>query len=468
MTAGAVARPKVGIQGLGFVGAAMAAAVARAQHPDGTPRFDVIGVDLPTRSGRSRVDAIRAGRFPFRTSDATLEACVAEAVARGNLTATTDTEAFRSTDVAIVDIHLDVDFESKSADFAGLRAAVLTLAQMMAPGGLVIIETTVPPGTCRAVIAPEIEAGLAARGLARDALRIAHSYERVMPGPDYLDSIVNFWRVFAGIDDASADACRAFLEQIIDTTRFPLTQLSSTTASELAKVMENTYRATTIALMDEWGRFAEAAGVDMFEVVDAIRVRPTHNNIRQPGLGVGGYCLTKDPLFGVVAANSFGLGGSFPLTEAALAINREMPLHAVDRLREALGGTLNRRRILLLGVAYRSDVDDTRHAPSEMFFRAARDEGATVSCHDPMVAEWAETGQRCLEELPAAAEFDAVVFAVAHRAYAALDIAGWLAGAHAIVLDANAVLSRTQRDALAGAGIALISVGRGGRPSTAR
>ena len=117
-----------------------------------------------------------------------------------------------------------------------------------------------------------------------------------MPGPDYVDSIENFYRVFSGLDKKSELKVEEFLRTIIRTDEYPLTKLENTNATEIAKVLENSYRAKNIAFMVEWSRFAEEAGVNLYEVIDAIKMRPTHSNMMYPGIGVGGYCLTKDPL----------------------------------------------------------------------------------------------------------------------------------------------------------------------------
>ena len=114
-----------------------------------------------------------------------------------------------------------------------------------------------------------------------------------MPGKNYFDSIINYWRVYAGIDKKSADRCERFLSKIINIKDYPLSRLKNTISSECGKVLENSYRAVNIAFMEEWGRFAEDANIDIYEIVKSIRLRPTHQNIRQPGFGVGGYCLTK-------------------------------------------------------------------------------------------------------------------------------------------------------------------------------
>lgn len=460
----APSRPLVCVQGLGFVGAAMAAAVASAVDESGNPRFDVMGVDIATPEGSRRIAAINSGSFPFDTSDAKLSAAVQAARSRGNLAATSDLAAYEAAHIVIVDIHLDVTGSGLNAevDFSGFRKAIGTIAERAPAGCLVIVETTVPPGTCAKIVAPELAAGLTRRGLPADSLLLAHSYERVMPGDHYFDSIVNYWRVYSGHDQRAAEACRAFLSAIINTQDYPLTQLHHTTASETAKVLENSYRATTIAFMEEWGRFAEQAGFDLFSVVDAIRKRPTHTNMRTPGFGVGGYCLTKDPLLALVGARDLlGLDGhDFPFCRAAVEANRIMPLHTLHRLDAILGG-LAGRRILLAGISYRPAVADTRFSPSQTMVEAARAAGAEILCHDPLVGFWDEMGEEVPAALPAADCLDAVVMAVGHAEYATLDFSAWLKDARPLFFDANGVLGEAQRNALRQLGCRVESIGRG-------
>jgi len=459
-------RPVVCVQGLGFVGTAMAIATAAARDARGEPCYDVIGVDLPTPQGSARVAAINAGELEFSSNDAELLRYLRLGREQGNISATTDESIYAHADVVLVDIHLDVEFAPGRAphvDFTGFKAAIRVLGRHLKPGALVIVETTVPPGTCERVVVPTLAAELKRRGLPEDAVLVAHSYERVMPGRDYLKSITNFWRVYSGATPAAADACERFLSQVINVAEYPLTRLPTMTASETAKVLENSYRAANIAFIHEWGRFAEQAGVDLFAVLDAIRVRPTHNNIRQPGFGVGGYCLTKDPAFVMVSsAQLLGLKDlEFPFCELAMRTNAAMPLHSLQRLRAALGGELSGRRILMLGVSYRQDVGDTRYSPSEVFVRRAEAEGASVVAHDPLVEWWPELDRSVAVELPDPKQFDAVVLAVPHSEYAQLDVAAWLQGAAAVVLDANHVLTPTQIAQMNECGLRPLFVGRG-------
>ncbi|MEQ8662316.1 MAG: nucleotide sugar dehydrogenase, partial [Gammaproteobacteria bacterium] len=409
--------------------------------------------------------ALHGGHFPYATSDGALMAAAAAAKTCGNLAATTDADAYALAAIAIVDVHLDVveDAAGIRADTSVLEAAVRTLGARLPAGALVIVETTVPPGTCERVVAPILAAACAERGLAADAIALAHSYERVMPGPDYLRSITNFWRVYAGRDDAAAAACAAFLEKVINVRDYPLRRLASMTASETAKVLENSYRAANIAFIDEWGRLAEAWGIDLFEVLDAVRDRPTHDNIRQPGFGVGGYCLTKDPLLPLASARAFlpGLPLDFPFAELAVRVNRAMPAANLARITALLGGSLAGRALLLMGVAYRAEVDDTRYAPAAAFYHAAVAAGATVRCHDPLVRHWDELDLAIAPALPPAEAVDAIVFAVPHAAYRELDVVGWLGAARPLVYDCDNVLPGTMRATLRAHGCRVESTGRG-------
>jgi UDP-N-acetyl-D-glucosamine dehydrogenase len=453
------------IQGLGFVGAAMAVALSSVRTDEGEPVFDVTGVDLPTAAGRQRIDALNDGRFPFETTDEALRAAATQAATAGNLRATDDPTAFGDADIIVVDVNLDVDRsdDEPRVDFGPLQDAIRAIGENMRPSALVIVETTVPPGTCDKIVIPALQDALGRRDCDRDDFLLAHSYERVMPGTDYLQSITHYWRVYAGLTPAAAAACGAFLEQLIDTKTYPLTRLDTLIASETAKIMENSYRATNIAFIEEWARFAEAVGIDLFQVIDAIRLRPTHNNIRQPGFGVGGYCLTKDPLLaGIAARDLIGRRDlAFPFSESAVRTNEAMPLVSLDRLEGMLGGNLTGKCVLIMGITYRQDVSDTRYSPSEAFARAARQRGAEVVAHDPLVEHWEELDMDVNTELPPAETVDGVVFAVPHGSYRDLDLGEWLNGTRPVVLDSNNVLTSTQRDAVIDAGCTYASIGRG-------
>ena len=454
---------KVCIQGLGFVGSAMATAVAIARDNNGKLIYDVVGVDLPNKTGEERVSAINKGEFPFPISDDRLLFAVSKAHKNGNLRATTDQSEYSQADIVVVDVHLDIPYLENQPQliFTEFVNAIRTIGQNVSPGALIIIETTVPPGTCEKIVIPTLHMELKKRQLDTDSIHVAHSYERVMPGDSYLESIVDYWRVFAGFTEKSGNLCEEFLTNVVNVDEYPLTRLSSTIASETAKVMENTYRATNIAFIDEWTKYAETVGIDMFEVIEAIKVRPTHSNIRFPGLGVGGYCLTKDPAFAPAASRQlFNKSIDFPFSKMAVRINHEMPLHTVQRLISLLGSPLKGRRILVCGVSYREGIGDSRFSPSEILVRELLREGADVSCHDPYLTYWDELEQILPKQLQSPADYSAVIMAVPHKQYRELNLSDWALGA-ALVLDANSVFNKEQRNLARMKGIRVESIGRG-------
>ena len=233
-------RKLVCVQGLGFVGAAMSLAIAQARAESGGPLYNVIGIDLPGEAGEKKAEALNSGEFPFESSDRKLIRAAKQARTEGNLFAVTDAAYFQFADIVVVDINLDVAYRGDGEPYLDLdmfRAAIRTLGRTIREETLVVVETTVPPGTCEKVVRPILREEFAKRGMDPARIYVAHSYERVMPGENYLDSIVNYWRVYSGVDQASADRCEAFLKSVIFTENYPLTRLGSTTASEIAKVL---------------------------------------------------------------------------------------------------------------------------------------------------------------------------------------------------------------------------------------
>jgi UDP-N-acetyl-D-glucosamine dehydrogenase len=199
-----------------------------------------------------------------------------------------------------------------------------------------------------------------------------------------------------------------------------LTRLGNTQATEMAKVLENSYRAMNIAFMVEWSRFAEEAGVDIYEVVNAIRMRPTHKNIMLPGLGVGGYCLTKDPLLASWAKmNLFGSEEPLEQSEKGVHINDQMPLFAFQFLQSQYTGSLKEKKVLLLGVSYLNDVGDTRFTPVQGLFERLVDAGCQVTLHDPHVALWEEKELKVNNNLDDVLKqsYDIVIISTGHKEY---------------------------------------------------
>ena len=411
------------VQGLGFVGAVMSIVVSNSSKKD----YAVIGVDR--KESIEIIDNINNGVFPIKSSDPKIEEYYQNSIKKGNFLATYDTSAYSYASVIIVDINLDVQKNSDSkgnlnsydVDLNPFKNAIRTIGKNCKEDVLVLVETTVPPGTCMKVVKPIIEEELRKRHLSVDKIKIGHSYERVMPGPEYINSIKNFYRVYSGIDENSALETEKFLKTIISTSEYPLTRLVNTNATEMAKVLENSYRAMNIAFAVEWSRYAEEAGVNLYEIVNAIRMRPTHSNLMYPGIGVGGYCLTKDPLLASWAKiNHFNSDDNLEQSERGVKINDKMPHYAFDFMKKAFAlESIINKKILLLGVSYRSDVGDTRYSPVEPFYLNCVDNKAIVDTHDPYVQYWEEINIKVSQDLEEKLDmtWDIIVFSAAHSEY---------------------------------------------------
>ncbi|MDH7503692.1 MAG: nucleotide sugar dehydrogenase [Verrucomicrobiota bacterium] len=450
-------REVVVVVGLGFVGAVMAAVVASARDKTGKPSKFVIGVQRPSPRSFWKIPLLNRGVSPVKSEDPEVDELIQRCVKEDRtLVATYNLEALKLADVVVVDVQCDYLKESLgnvrtgAADMEALEASIATIAEHIQPDALVLIETTVAPGTTEQVAYPIMKKAFEQRGIQSDPL-LAHSYERVMPGRNYVASIRDFWRVCSGINEVARERVVRFLESVLNTEKFPLTVLDKPVESETAKIVENSYRATILAFLDEWSVFAERNGVDLKKVIDAIKVRPTHSNIIFPGPGIGGYCLPKDGGLGMWAyEHIFGWNDDiFRITPMAVDINDTRSLRPPQLVRDALrnmGKPLAAADVLILGASYREDVGDTRYSGSEIIVRKLAEMGANVHVHDPYVEHWWEfeaqdtyphpgyslarffhrqdglKNLRVQRDLAAALkDMDAVVLAVRHKEYLELD-----------------------------------------------
>jgi nucleotide sugar dehydrogenase len=309
-------------------------------------------------------------------------------------------EVLSLADVVVVDVQCDYlkeslgDVRTGLTDMAALEQSLGVIAQHIQPNALVLIETTVAPGTTEQVAYPIMKKEFKKRGIKSDPL-LAHSYERVMPGRNYVASIRDFWRVCSGINEEAKKRVVKFLNEVLNTAEYPLTVMDRPIESETAKIVENSFRATLLAFLDEWSLYAERNGVDLLKVINAIKVRPTHSNIIFPGPGIGGYCLPKDGGLGIWAYKHISgwEDDIFKITPLAIDINDTRGLHAAQLTRDALrnmGQPIAAAEVLVLGAAYREDVGDTRYSGSEIVIRKLAEMGAEIRVHDPYVQHWWE------------------------------------------------------------------------------
>ena len=488
------------VMGIGFVGVVMAAVVADSvDKKTGKPKRFVIGMQRPSSRSFWKIPLLNRGISPVKAEDPEVAPMIARCInEKKTLTATFTYDALCLADVLVVDVQCDFikqdlgNLKSGYADISALETSFKEIGANISPTCLVLIETTVPPGTTEYIAYPIIKKAFASRGI-KDEPLLSHSFERVMPGKDYVRSIKDFWRVCSGINARSREKVTRFLSDIINVEDYPLTVLDRPIESETCKIVENSYRATLLAFLDEWSRFAETNGVDLIKVIQAIKVRPTHNNIIFPGPGIGGYCLPKDGGLGLWAyKHLMGFENDiFKITPQAININDTRALHATQLVRDALrnmGRIVASSQICLLGASYREDVGDTRYSGSELIIRKLTEMGADVKTNDPYVQHWWELEKQ--DSYPAAgaswARFfrnqdhlsdfrmttdlkqaiegsDAVIFAVRHKLYLELepDEVVKMAGAPLAVIDCFGILDDAKIERYFELGCEVKGLGRG-------
>lgn len=493
-------REIVVVMGLGFVGAVMAGVVADSTDKQtGISTKYVIGMQRPSTRSFWKIPYFNRGISPVKAEDPEvgpmIERCVNE---KKTMSATFTYDALKLADVLVVDVQCDFlkedlgNLRTGSADISALEDSFKVIGKKINPNCLVLIETTVPPGTTEYVAYPHVKKAFKKRGISEEPL-LAHSYERVMPGKDYVRSVRDFWRVCSGINDESRKRVEKFLSEVLNVEEYPLTVLDRPVESETCKIIENSYRATILAFLNEWSLFSETNGVDLIKVINAIKVRPTHNNLIFPGPGIGGYCLPKDGGLGLWAYKHL-LGFEddiFKITPEAININDTRALHVAQLTRDALrnmGNIVAASEVTLLGASYREGVADTRYSGSELIVRKLTEMGAEIKAHDPYVEHWWELEKQ--DTYPAAGsswarffrnqehlnEFkmtpdmedaikgaDAVILAVRHKHYMDLDPEDVvrMAGGKLAVIDCFGILDDEKIEKYFELGCEVKGLGRG-------
>ena len=463
------------VMGVGFVGAVMAAIIADTVDKEtGRPSKFVIGCQRPSTRSYWKIPLLNRGQSPVKAEDPEVDPMIARCVLeKKTLVATYNSDCLKLADCVVVDVQCDYtkhdlgNMKTGETEMSALEATMQTIGEKIEPHCLVLIETTVAPGTTEFVAWPLMKKAFARRGI--DAVPLlSHSFERVMPGREYVSSIRDFWRVCSGCNAEARARVEKFLHEVLNTDEFPLTVMDRPIESETTKIVENSYRATTLAFLNEWSLFAERNGVDLIKVIKAIKMRPTHSNMIFPGPGIGGYCLPKDGGLGYWAYKhilGFEDGDDvFKLTPTAIDINDTRGLHVAQLTRDALrnmGRYIAHADVLICGASYRQDVGDTRYSGSEMVVRKLTEMGAEIRVHDPYVDHWYElesqdtypapghswarffrnqdglTNVRVQKDLAEAIRgAEAVILAVPHEPYLELDpdqVVQWAGGPLAVI-----------------------------------
>ncbi len=385
----------VGVVGLGYVGLPLSVEIARSG-------LRAVGFDVDPEV----VDGITKGASHIE--DVTGEE-LAEVLATGRLEATTDMDRLAECDAISISVPTPLS-KTQDPDVSFVIAASEAVAAALRPGQLVVLESTTYPGTTREVLLPAMEGtGLK---VGKDFF-LCFSPERVDPG-NQVWKTKNTPKVIGGVTPACTEAGLAVYERFIDT----MVEVSSTEAAEMVKILENTFRAVNIAMVNEVALIADRLEVDVWEVIEAAATKPFGFMKFMPGPGLGGHCIPVDPHY--LAWKMRTLNYRTRFIELASEINAEMPEFVVGKVRSALNGrkkAVNGSRILVLGVAYKRDVNDVRESPALDIIGLLAADGAEVSYHDPFVPDLAEDGANLSSVAltdQALTEADAVVIVTDH------------------------------------------------------
>jgi UDP-N-acetyl-D-glucosamine dehydrogenase len=392
---------RVGVVGLGYVGLPLAETFARSGYP-------VVGFDVDPEkikklnTGQSYIGHISADR-------------IAELISTGRFEATTDPRCFEEVDAVIICVPTPLT-EAREPDLSYIIHTGRTLKKHLQRGQLVVLESTTYPGTTEDLLRPILEeSGLKA---GRDFF-LAYSPEREDPGnPTF--STGSIPKVVGGANQESLDLAVALYEPVVG----GVVPVSSTRVAEACKILENTYRAVNIALVNELKVVFQAMGIDVWEVIAAAKTKPFGFQPFYPGPGLGGHCIPIDPFYLTWIARQFGVSTRF--IELAGEVNTAMPQYVVQRISEALNDeskAVNGSRICILGVAYKKNVDDPRESPAFPILELLQQRGAFVSYNDPHLPELPPMRHHKirLKSEPLSKEFletqDCVVIVTDHSAY---------------------------------------------------
>lgn len=403
---------KITVIGMGYVGIPCAALLADV---DG---FKVTGLQRRSKRSGWKIDYLNQGKSPIEGDEPGLADLIARVVAKGSFSVTDDANMLAESDVILIDVQTPTD-ENNIPQYHSLREVSVQIGQHIKRGTLVVVESTVAPGTTQNVVQKIIEEQ--SRLKAGKDFDLAFAYERVMPGK-LINNIVNLPRVVGGVTPNSAKRAVEIYSKIVK-AKIHTTDILT---AELSKTIENAYRDVNIAFANEMALVCENLGVNVYEVIELVNELP-NRMLHIPGAGVGGHCLPKDTWLLRYGLNQYGAHKMEPrFITLAREINNHMPIHMAHLIEDALnskGLALHDSTITVLGAAYLENSDDTRNTPAAPLVNFLEAKGATVIIHDPYVREWEFGPQKIKKNFNEAVHnADCIAIVTKHREYMKLDL----------------------------------------------
>lgn len=389
---------KVGVVGLGYVGLPLAVEKAKAG-------FKTVGFDIQ----KEKVDLVNQGHnYIGDVVDKELKVLVENHM----LSATTDFSFVKDMDFIAICVPTPLD-KHQQPDISYVKSSTEEIAKYLQKNTMVVLESTTYPGTTEELIKPILENGSGLK--CGEDFYLGFSPERVDPG-NLIYKTKNTPKVVGGIGKDATEVIAAMYRAVLEGD---VHEVSSPAVAEMEKILENTYRNINIGLINEMAMLCDKMGINLWEVVDAAKTKPYGFQAFYPGPGLGGHCIPLDPYYLSWKAREYGFHTS--MIESSMMINDQMPAYCVERAGKILNGykkSLNGSKILVLGVAYKQDIDDYRESPAIRVIDILKKEGANVSFYDPWVKEYKENGifEKGLEYLTeeCVQEADLIMITTAH------------------------------------------------------
>jgi UDP-N-acetyl-D-mannosaminuronic acid dehydrogenase len=404
---------KITVIGMGYVGIPCAALLADV------PDFMVTGLQRRSKRSGWKIEHLNAGKSPFEGDEPGLDELIAKVVAKGTFRVTDDVEVLKESDIILIDVQTPTD-ENHVPQYDSLKEVSRQIGERIRKGTMVVVESTVAPGTTQNVVQKIIEEHSGMK--AGEDFDLAFAYERVMPGK-LIHNIVNLPRIVGGINPKSAMRAVEMYSKIVKATVHETDILTA----EVSKTIENAYRDVNIAFANEMALVCESLGVNVYEIIALVNELPSRM-MHIPGAGVGGHCLPKDTWLLRHGLNKYGsqkMEARF--ISLAREINNQMPIHMAFLIEEVLekkGVKIQNATVAILGIAYLENSDDTRNTPALTLINTLQEKGAKVVLHDPYVQTWDLGPQEIVRDLYAAAKgADCLALVTRHKDYNNLDFA---------------------------------------------
>jgi UDP-N-acetyl-D-mannosaminuronic acid dehydrogenase len=410
---------KIVVVGMGYVGVPIAALFADV------PDFRVVGVQRRSQRSGWKIDWLNEGKNPIGGNEPGLSELITRVVKKGSFSVVEDISTCKDAEAILIDVQTPTDAK-RVPDYTSLKEVVERVGKHMNHGSLVVVESTVAPGTTSNLVKPLLEK--ASHMEAGEDFYLAFCYERVMIGR-LIKNITDLPRVVGGINERSTQRATELYRHVVKAELYPTDALTA----EVTKVVENTYRDVNIAFANEVALICESLGVDAFKVRDLVNTLPNDannpatnpaRNMHFPGGGVGGHCLPKDPWLLKFGLDAYGKFKFMPkVIVQSREVNDFMPIHLVDLLEEALktfGKNLRNAKVTVLGVAFLPDSDDPRNTPSAVIYEELKKRGAKPILHDSFVRDFELPFTKDLNE--ALDMTDSVIVSTRHTEYLNLDM----------------------------------------------